>query len=227
MPPYSFVLPVLDEADTIESQLLYLREHYPAAEVVVVDGGSSDGTPDLAAPLCDLVVAGERGRGVQMQQGAGAARGEYLFFLHADSRPSATAAQLLAYLGQHPAWGFCCVRLSGQRRSLRMVEWAMNHRSRLTSVATGDQMLFVRADLYRRSGGFAAIPLMEDVEYCKRLRRLAPPLVIAQPVVTSSRRWESGGVGATVLQMWLVRLAWFLGIAPQRLYRHYYGEDAS
>ncbi len=226
MPPYSFVLPVLDEAETIEPQLRYLRQHHPAAEVVVVDGGSSDGTPDLAGPLCDRVLTGARGRGSQLRRGADAAKGEYFFFLHADSRPSVTAGELVACLQTRPAWGFCRVRLSGQRRSLRVVEWAMNQRSRLTGIATGDQMLFVRADVYRGSGGFAAIPLMEDVEYCKRLRRLAPPLVISQPVVTSSRRWESGGVSATVLRMWLVRVAWFLGVSPQRLYRHYYGEDA-
>jgi hypothetical protein len=99
----------------------------------------------------------------------------------------------------------------------------MNQRSRLTSVATGDQMLLVQKSLFEQTGGFDAIPLMEDVAYCKRLRRFAQPLIIKQPVVTSSRRWEEGGVVKTVWRMWLLRLAYFLGVAPSTLWRYYYG----
>jgi hypothetical protein len=99
----------------------------------------------------------------------------------------------------------------------------MNQRSRLSRVATGDQMLFLQASLFERTGGFDAIPLMEDIAYCKRLRRLARPLVINVPVTTSSRRWEERGVARTVVRMWLLRLAYFLGVPPARLWQHYYG----
>jgi len=105
----------------------------------------------------------------------------------------------------------------------RVIEWFMNQRSRLTSVATGDQMLFVQKSLFDGTGGFDAIPLMEDVAYCKRLRRLAPPLIIAEPVLTSSRRWNEGGVIKTVVRMWLLRLAYFLGVGPGTLQRYYHG----
>jgi hypothetical protein len=97
----------------------------------------------------------------------------------------------------------------------------MNLRSRITRIGTGDQMLFLRRELFLDSSGFDAIPLMEDVAYCKRLRRDAPPLVIREAVTTSSRRWEERGVLATVMRMWLLRLAYFLGVSPQRL-AHYY-----
>ena len=99
----------------------------------------------------------------------------------------------------------------------------MNQRSRLSSVATGDQMIFVHRDLFQRTGGFDAIPLMEDVAYCKKLRRYAPPLLLDEPVTTSSRRWEDNGVGRTVLRMWFLRLAYFLGVSPRQLWRYYYG----
>ena len=99
----------------------------------------------------------------------------------------------------------------------------MNQRSRLTSVATGDQMMFVQQAVFEQTGGFDDIPLMEDVEYSKRLRRLSSPVIIADPVVTSSRRWEEGGLIKTVLRMWLLRLGYFLGVAPGTLWRYYYG----
>ena len=99
----------------------------------------------------------------------------------------------------------------------------MNLRSRLTAVATGDQMLFLRRSEFERSGGFDNIPLMEDVAYCKRLRRLARPLVIQEPVLSSSRRWEQRGVVRTVLSMWGLRLAYVVGVSPARLWQYYYG----
>ena len=199
-----------------------LRQRYPACELIVVDGGSRDQTVAAAMPLCDQLLIGEPGRAGQMNLGGGVARSEYLLFLHATAAPGFSGMPG-ALPGQQPEWGFCRVRLSGRRRSLRLIEWFMNLRSRLTSVATGDQMLFLRRDLFGTTGGFDAIPLMEDVAYCKRLRRRAAPLVIREPVTTSSRRWEESGVVATVVRMWLLRLAYFLGVSPQFLWRHYYG----
>lgn len=219
----SFVIPVFNEQATVAVLLRDLRLRYPASQLIVVDGGSCDRTVALAMPLCDLVLLSSRGRAQQMNLGGQAASSAYLLFLHADSRPGASAAQLEVCLAQRPRWGFCRVRLSGERPLFRVIEWFMNQRSRFTSVATGDQMLFVQKSLFDQSGGFDAIPLMEDVAYCKRLRRLAPPLIISAPVMTSSRRWEEGGVVKTVLRMWLLRLAYSLGVAPHTLWRFYYG----
>jgi hypothetical protein len=158
-----------------------------------------------------------------MNMGGGVASSEYLFFLHADSLPGMSAGELDACLARRPRWGFCRVRLSGERISFRVIEWFMNQRSRLTCIATGDQMLFLQKSLFEKTGGFDDIPLMEDVAYCKRLRHLVRPVIIGVPVLTSSRRWEERGVMKTVVLMWLLRLAYALGVAPSTLWRYYHG----
>jgi rSAM/selenodomain-associated transferase 2 len=218
-----FVIPVLNEQDRIAGLLRYLREHFPDSELTVVDGGSDDRTVAAALPLCTRLLIGEPGRALQMNLGARAATTDYLFFLHADSLPGVSAPQLQACLSSEPLWGFCRVRLGSPRRVFRVIEWFMNQRSRLTAVATGDQMLFLQRAVFERSGGFDPIPLMEDVAYSKRLRRLARPLVIAEPVLSSSRRWEQRGVLRTILSMWCLRLAYSAGVSPGWLWSRYYG----
>jgi rSAM/selenodomain-associated transferase 2 len=219
----SFVIPVLNEQSSVGGLLGDLRLRYPHSELIVVDGGSRDDTVAIALPLCDQLLVGERGRARQMNLGGQVASLPYIFFLHADCCPGATAAAIDAQLASHPLWGFCRVRLSGGRFGFRVIEWFMNQRSSLTSVATGDQMMFVQRAVFEQTGGFDDIALMEDVAYSKRLRRLSPPVIIADPVVTSSRRWEEGGLIKTVLRMWLLRLGYFLGVAPGTLWRYYYG----
>jgi rSAM/selenodomain-associated transferase 2 len=218
-----FVIPVLNEQAGIASQLQSLRGQFPDSQIVVVDGGSRDGTVAAAMPWCNQLLITGPGRASQMNLGAGVAAAEYVCFLHADTRPGLSQQQLQAYLAGGPRWGFCRVRLSGRARVFRVVEWFMNVRSALTRVATGDQMLFLQRQLFETSGGFDDIPLMEDVAYCKRLRREHRPLVIPEPVVTSTRRWEERGVVATVTTMWCLRLAYFLGVSPRRLWQYYYG----
>lgn len=219
----SFVIPVLNEEAAVADLLRDLRARYPGSQLIVVDGGSHDRTVSLALPLCDQLLMIDSGRARQMNLGGQVARMPYVFFLHADSRPGVSAATLEGYLSARPAWGFCRVRLSGKKRSFRVIEWFMNQRSRLTSVATGDQMVFVKRAIFDESGGFDDVLLMEDVAYCKRLRRSHNPAIIQTPVLTSSRRWEEGGIVATVLRMWLLRLAYFLGVSPATLWRYYYG----
>jgi len=223
VPGLTFVIPVLDEGGAIGDLLRQLRARYPAAELLVVDGGSADDTVAQARPLCDQLLVSEPGRATQMNRGAEAARGDYVLFLHADSEPTVTAEQLANRLSAAPAWGFCRVRLQGREWAYRCISWSMNWRSRLTRIATGDQMIFVRRDVFHGTGGFDAIPLMEDVAYCKRLRAISRPLIIPQVVQTSSRRWREQGVLRTVLHMWGLRLAFFLGVSPARLWRSYYG----
>lgn len=219
----TFIIPVLNEEGTVAALLSDLRLRYPRCALIVVDGGSHDRTVPLALPLCDQLLIGAAGRANQMNLGGRVASSPYLFFLHADTRPGVSAPALEACLALQPPWGFCRIRLSGRQPLFRVIEWFMNQRSRVTRVATGDQMLFVQKAVFDATGGFDAIPLMEDVAYCKRLRRLAPPLIVADPVLSSSRRWEEGGVLATVLRMWVLRLGYFLGVAPGTLWRHYYG----
>ena len=219
----SFVIPVLNEGEHIGALLACLGETFPGAERIVVDGGSSDDTAVRVLQSGTQLLLAEQGRARQMNLGAKAASGDYLVFLHADSLPPENPRALTDVLAQQPEWGFAPVVLSGQGRLLRLIEWSMNRRARVTRVATGDQMLFVRNSVFAALDGYADIPLMEDVELCKRLRRLGPPAVLAEPVKTSSRRWEERGVLITMVQMWLLRLAYFCGVSPQRLWRFYYG----
>ena len=220
----SFVIPTLNEGAGIKEVLQALAQDYPGAERIVVDGGSSDDTVAEVLASGAVLLRSEPGRARQMNIGADAASGEYIFFVHADTRPPLSPQSITLVLDSVPHWGFARVCLSGDGAALRVIEWGMNLRSRLTRVATGDQMLFVRADLFARLGGFAAIPLMEDVELSKRLRRTAAPAIIADPVETSSRRWRERGIVRTVLQMWALRLGYFCGVHPDRLWRRYYGE---
>jgi rSAM/selenodomain-associated transferase 2 len=187
-------------------------------EVIVVDGGSSDGTPQLAAPLADRVLAAPRGRAAQMNAGAAAARGEALLFLHADTLlPAGADAAVLAALA-HRAWGRFDVRLDSPRAALAVVSFFMNWRSRLTGIATGDQAIFVRrADF----PGFADIALMEDVAFSRAMKRGSPPACLRLRVSTSARRWERDGMLRTVLLMWRLRLAYWRGADPRELARRY------
>jgi len=217
----SFVIPVLDEEGSIGALLENLASRYPASQRIVVDGGSTDGTVAEAEYACPRVIKSATGRSAQMNAGALVATGDYLFFLHCDTLPTISSQDLQACLALAPQWGFFRVRLSGRHWMFRVIERAMNLRSALSRVATGDRIIFLRRELFEHSGGYAAIPLMEDIEYCKRLRRITRPVVVQQVVETSSRRWEQRGIAGTVVRMWCLRLAYFLGVPADRL-REYY-----
>ena len=194
-------------------------------EVIVADGGSEDGTPDLARSLADRVVVARRGRAYQMNAGADEARGEVLLFLHADTLlPEAADRLILEGLEEsNLAWGRFDIHIDGEHALLEVVAWLMNRRSRLTSVCTGDQSIFVDRNLFKRLGGYPPIDLMEDIALSKLLRRESRPLCIASVVSTSARRWEARGVWRTVLLMWWLRLRFFLGASPARLLQVYEG----
>jgi len=225
----SIVVPVLNEAPGIEQALRALQPLRASGhDVIVVDGGSTDGSAALAAPLADRVLSAERGRANQMNAGAQAACGDVLLFLHADSRLPELAAQLvletLARTGR--GWGRFDVRIDSRHLLLRLVGALMNWRSRLTGICTGDQAIFVSRELFFRLGGFPPIALMEDVALSRKLRRLSPPLCVSTPAQTSARRWERGGVVRTILLMWWLRLRYFFGASPAHLARIYDGRNS-
>ena len=220
----SIIVPVLNEAGGIESNLAFLTGLRRAGcEVIVVDGGSGDDTVARATPLCDQMIESVRGRAAQMNAGAAAARTPLLLFLHADTRlpPGALDAIEAVTRSRSLAWGRFDVRLDSPRASLALVGAMMNLRSRLTGIATGDQALFMTREAFETVGGFPAIALMEDVEISTRLSRLARPTCLRLKVLTSARRWETRGVLATITLMWRLRLAYFLGASPEALARRY------
>ena len=221
----SIVIPALNEADHIIAMLAPLQAmRARGVEVILVDGGSTDTTRQLAASLVDRVIDSERGRAKQMNAGANAARGEALLFLHADSTVPPDADQLILRSLQSTsrAWGRFDVSITGQHFFLPVVAWCMNLRSRLTGIATGDQGLFMTADAFTAADRFANIPLMEDVAMCAVLKKISPPLCLKQKITTSGRRWEKHGVWRTIFLMWRIRLAYFLGADPVALHRAYH-----
>lgn len=220
----SIILPTLDESAGIVDQLKALQPLRDRGhEVIVVDGGSADHTVELARPLADRVLAAPRGRALQMNAGAAEARGDALLFLHADTALPAQADELVseALHGKERAWGRFDVRIEGRHPMLRVVAFMMNLRSRWTGIATGDQALFVTRVAFVQAGGYPAIALMEDVALSAKLKRISRPACLHACVTTSGRRWEKHGVTRTILQMWRLRLAYFLGAEPARLARDY------
>ena len=215
----SVIVPCLDEASIIVDALLALAPLRDAGhEVIVVDGGSADGTVERAQGACERVLAAPRGRASQMNAGARAATGEALLFLHADTRLPAGAERLIASALRERAWGRFDVAIEGRQPLLRVVAASMNLRSRVTGIATGDQAIFVRREAFE---GFPPIALMEDIGFSKRMRRRSRPACLRARVRTSGRRWESRGVLRAILLMWRLRLLYFLGAAPERLERLY------
>jgi rSAM/selenodomain-associated transferase 2 len=218
----SIIMPTLNEAHGITATLTRLQALRQAGhEVIVVDGGSTDDTVAHAAPLADRLVTAPRGRACQMNAGAVAATRDVLLFLHADTMLPLDAAAHITSDNSH-LWGRFDVRLTGTHPLLRIVESMMNLRSRLTGIATGDQALFVERALFLAVGGFPELPLMEDIALSRTLKRHGRPLCLRAKVTTSSRRWEQNGVCSTILLMWRLRLAYFLGADPARLARLYH-----
>ena len=221
------VVPVLNEAATIEAalgRLAPLRDR--GARLIVVDGGSDDDTAARAEPLADRVLAAPRGRASQMNAGAQADEArdaDVLLFLHADTQLPQDADRIVARAladGAH-SWGRFDVRLDADGWPLRLVETLMNWRSRATGIATGDQAIFATRAAFDWLHGFAPLPLMEDVDFCSRAKRLTRPAALRSRVVTSARRWQRHGVWRTVALMWWLRLSYFFGADPAALARRY------
>ncbi len=220
----SIIIPALNEADSIVETLQRLQPLRQAGhEVIVVDGGSCDQTRQRSESLVDHLIQSHPGRALQMNSGAALANNDIFLFLHADTRlPDNAVAQIEgALMHRAKVWGRFDVRLSGQHLMFRLIERMINLRSCLTGVATGDQAIFVRRDIFKQVGGYAEIALMEDVAFTKSLRIISKPSCIKSAVVTSSRRWEEQGIFKTIWLMWRLRLLYFTGVDPQRLATSY------
>ena len=220
----SVIVPVLNEAAQIEQVLRGLAAaRSQGVEVIVVDGGSTDDTVQLAAPYADHLLHSPKGRARQMNAGAEVAHRDVLLFLHADTLlPEAAFDLLIVELKQtQRAWGRFDVRIAGRSPMFRLISAMMNLRSRLTGIATGDQAIFVRRADFDAVGGFPDQDLMEDIEISRRLKYHSRPLCLRGPAITSGRRWEARGVWRTILLMWRFRLLYWLGTPANKLAERY------
>lgn len=223
----AIIVPVLNEAATIEPalrRLAPLRER--GGRVIVVDGGSHDGTLVKAAPLADRVIGSARGRALQMNAGARdelAQDVDVLLFLHADTvlPPEADRAIFRAVSNIPRCWGRFDVAIDGRHPWLPWIARLMNWRSRASGICTGDQAFFVTRGAFSALEGFAPIPLMEDIEFSRRAGTISPPIALRERVTTSGRRWERDGVWRTIWLMWKLRLAYAFGANPAELARRY------
>ncbi len=222
-PLLSIVVPMLNERQELPTLLSHLR-HWQSrgCEVLLVDGGSSDGSLQKAQAEGWPVIRSKPGRSLQMNRGVAYSQGSALLFLHADTRlPDNADEEVLQALQEGCGWGRFDVQISGGPALLRLVAWCMNQRSRLGGIATGDQALFMTRELFDEVGGFPQLPLMEDIELCRRLRQRRQPRCLRSRVMTSGRRWQQGGVCNTIWLMWRLRWRYWRGVPAAALAREY------
>jgi rSAM/selenodomain-associated transferase 2 len=226
MTTFSFIVPVLNEADAINPLIGHIRslERAGEGEVIVVDGSSSGDTVRAVADAGIRRLSSGRGRALQMNVGAAAAKGRYLIFLHADTRLPRRALTLIeeAMTAGDIAGGAFDLRIDSPRLSLRLISRVASLRSRLTRIPYGDQAIFIRKEAFDRIGGYPSIPLMEDVALMRNLKKAGRRIfIIPEPAATSPRRWEAEGIVYTTLRNWSLIMAYFLGASPEKLARYY------
>jgi len=225
IPRISIIIPVLNEEEQIVDFLERLQcFRNQNIEIIVVDGGSGDNTVELATQFADITIESIPGRAHQMNRGVDSATGDILLFLHADTRLPEKFREILAdkFWESDFSWGRFDVKLSGRNFPFRIIEFFINWRSKLTSIATGDQAIFIKRPVFTSLGGFLPVPFMEDIALSKELKKVSKPFCIHTQVITSSRKWEREGIIRTVLLMWRLRLAYFFGADPARLVHLYY-----
>lgn len=220
----SIIIPVLNEAAALPALFDQLQQlHRQGVEILVADGGSYDGSTVIAEVYGYRVIHCAKGRATQMNQAAAQATGDVLLFLHADTQlPDDAILQIrTALVTKKYLWGRFNVQITGSSWMLKVVSFAMNYRSWLSGIATGDQGIFIVRNLFNTVGGFPEQPLMEDIEISNRLRRHSPPACLKARVATSGRRWEKQGVWKTIFLMWRLRWAYWRGVPAEILIKEY------
>jgi rSAM/selenodomain-associated transferase 2 len=218
----SIIIPVLNEGAILAEFLRHLRERAPGCELIVVDGGSTDGTPE-AASEADRMVHSERGRAAQMNAGAAAARGDVLWFLHADSRvPEGAVAALEAALADESVAGGCFrLRIPRPELIYRLSDSLGNLGVDLFRIALGDHGIFCRRTAFEAAGGYPPVPLMEDAELYRRLRRQGRVRQLPLHIETSPRRYQRHGPYRTTLLYAAILILYALRVPPPALFRLY------
>ena len=227
MKSFSVIIPVLNEASVINSAVerLYRLGSAFDVEVIVIDC-DAEGRTIQAVHRTEVITAiSPKGRGKQMNRGAFLARGEVLLFLHSDTELPEHAFRTISSVMDDPqcAGGAFDLGIKSDRVVFRIMEKLVSLRTRLTRIPYGDQALFIRKEVFDRMKGFGEIPLMEDVEFMRRLRSAGHKIrIIPQKVKTSPRRWEEEGVLFCTMRNWMLRGLYRLGVNPENLVRFYY-----
>jgi rSAM/selenodomain-associated transferase 2 len=216
------VIPTLNEAQSIANSV-HSAIAAGATEIIVSDGGSSDRTLEIASEAgASKIVRSLAGRGVQMNSGAHLAKKHFILFLHADNQLSGQALEQIC-VHENAVWGAFRQRIDSPKKIYRFIEWGNTCRVQWRGMAFGDQGFFVRRALFKELGGFAEMPLMEDVEMSQRLRRIEKPAVLNGPLIVNARRWEKQGLLRQTLMNWQIQFAYFRGVPADQLARKYYG----
>jgi rSAM/selenodomain-associated transferase 2 len=224
----SVIMPVLNEEQILGKTLLHTLS-LSLDEVIVVDGRSGDRTPDLVTSLIQTnpgnlsLLITSPGRACQMNAGATISHGDVLVFLHADTQLPSNARGQIEQALVDPAYvgGRFDVQFEPETRWGRIISRMMNWRSRWSGIATGDQAIFVRRGCFEQLGGFSDMPIMEDIDFTRRVKRAGRMAALRATVITSYRRWEQRGPVKTIALMWLLRALYWLGISPHALTRMY------
>ena len=225
MQSFSIIVPVLNEEVFLTRYLNVFRRFLnDGHEIIIIDGGSSDNSARLTQELGCKVLISKPSRGLQQHVGALQSENEILLFLHADTNLPNDAFSLIhqALKSSNKSWGRFDVSFSNSSLIYKIIAWMMNKRSCLTGIVTGDHIIFTTRSSYFKSGGFADIPIMEDIDISKRLKLISKPICLKHKVVTSSRKWEQQGVSKTIIKMWCLRTLFFFGVSSKRLARLYY-----
>ena len=217
MASVSVIIPALNEATVLEQTLTALSS-ITELELVVVDGGSQDGTVDLARQYAKVYLS-QPGRARQMNLGAQQTGGELLLFLHADSVlfPEAVEAMKKAMDDPGVVGGAFCLGIDSSSLALGLIAAVANWRTRITRIPYGDQGIFVRRSVFKQLGGYPEQPLMEDLEFSRRLKRVGRVVILSDVIRTSSRRWDREGIWRTTLRNQMLILLYFMGVSPSRL----------
>ena len=217
----SVIIPILNEATILAKTLSRLQPELANHELIIVDGGSTDGSVDIAKKYGRVVIS-ERGRAKQLNAGASASTGDILIFLHADVwlEAGAFAAVETALSSGYVGGGFL-QKIDGPSILYRIIERTADMRGKYLKVFYGDSGIFVSRSNFERIGGFTEVPIMEEMGFSKKLRRLGKTKMVKPRIHISARRWEANGIIRTTVKNWFITLLYFLGFSSERLAKLY------